>query len=54
MLALSRNELTWRSFFLAHFFEDDREVSVPTLFAAKQKKGQSIRAFVERFWHMTL
>ena len=40
--------------FLARFFEDDTEVSVPTLLATKQKKGESIKAFVERFWSMAL
>ena len=32
---------TWadhEKLFLAHFFEDDSEISVPTLLAAKQKK----------------
>ena len=41
-------------FFLARFFEDDIEVSVPTLLATKQKKGESIKAFVERFRCMAL
>jgi len=40
--------------FLARFFEDDIEVSVQTLFATKQKKGESIKAVVERFRSMTL
>jgi len=40
--------------FLAHFFEDDTEISVPTLLAAKQKKGESIKTFVERFRSMAL
>jgi len=35
--------------FLAHFFEDDSEISVSTLLAAKQKKGESIKTFVKRF-----
>ena len=35
--------------FLARFFEDDSEVSVPTLLAAKQKKGEAIKDFVKRF-----
>jgi len=37
-----------KKLFLARFFEDDTEVSLPTLLATKQKKGESIRAFVER------
>jgi len=40
--------------FLARFFKDDSEVSMLTLLAAKQKKGESIKAFVERFWGMSL
>ena len=40
--------------FLARFFEDDNEVSVPTLLDTKQKKGESIKAFVERFQSMVL
>ena len=34
---------------LAHFFEDDSKISVPTLLATKQEKGESIKTFVERF-----
>ena len=40
--------------FLAHFFEDDMKISMPTLLATKQKKGESIKTFVERFWGMVL
>jgi len=40
--------------FLARFFEDDSEISVPTLLAAKQKKGESIKTFVKRFQSMEL
>ena len=35
--------MTWvdlEKIFLAHFFEDDTKILVPTLFAAKQKKGE--------------
>ena len=35
--------------FLVRFFEDDTEVSLPTLLAKKQKEGESIKAFVKRF-----
>ena len=35
--------------FFARFFEDDTKVSMPTLFATKQKKEESINMFVERF-----
>ena len=34
---------------LARLFEDDTKVSMPTLFATKQKKEESINTFVERF-----
>jgi len=40
--------------FLPCFFEDDIEISVPTLLAAKQKKGESIKTFVKRFQSMAL
>ena len=48
---------TWadlEKLFLAHFFEEDSEISVPTLLAAKKKKGESIKTFVERFQSMAL
>jgi len=48
---------TWtdlEKLFLARFFEDDIEISVPTLLAAKQKKRESIMTFVERFQSMVL
>ena len=40
-----------KKLFLAHFFE---EIYVPTLLATKQKKGESIKTFIERFRSMTL
>ena len=48
---------TWvdlEKLFLPRFFEDDTEISVPTLFVAKQKKRESINIFVERFRSMVL
>jgi len=48
---------TWadlEKLFLAHFFEDDIEISVPTLLAIKQKKRESIKTFVERVQSMAL
>jgi len=48
---------TWadlEKLFLAHFFEDDSEISVTILLAAKQKKEESIKSFVKRFWSMAL
>jgi hypothetical protein len=35
--------------FLARFFDDDTDVSISTLLAEKQKKGESISDFVKRF-----
>ena len=40
--------------FLARFFEDDSEILVLTLLTAKEKKGESIKTFVERFQSMAL
>ena len=40
--------------FLALFFEDDIEILVPTFLTMKQKKGESIKLFVERFQSMAL
>ena len=48
---------TWadlEKLFLARFFEDDTEILVLTLLVAKQKKGESIKTFVERFQSMAL
>ena len=48
---------TWadlEKLFSACFFEDNTEVAMKTLLAMKQKKGESIKAFVERFWSMAL
>jgi len=48
---------TWANLeklFLAHFFEDDSEISVLTLHAAKQKKGESIKTFIKRFQSVAL
>jgi len=35
--------------FLTRFFEDDLEVTMPTLLATRQRKGESVKAFIERF-----
>jgi len=40
--------------FLACFFEDDIEILVPTLLAAKQKKGEFIKTIAKRFRSMAL
>jgi len=48
---------TWANLeklFLARFFEDDTEISVPTLLVAMQKKGDSTKTFFERFQSMAL
>ena len=40
--------------FLMCFFEDDSEIIIPTLLAMRQQKGESVKAFVERFQNITL
>jgi len=40
--------------FLTRFFKDNSEVTMPTLLATKQRKGESIKSFVERFHNVTL
>jgi len=35
--------------FVTRFFEDDSEITMPTLLATRQRKGESVKAFVERF-----
>jgi len=40
--------------FLTRFFEDDSEITMPTLLATKQRKGESVKAFMKRFQNMTL
>ena len=48
---------TWadlKKLFLTRFFKDDMEVAMLTLVATKQKKRETIKVFVERFWSMTL
>jgi len=48
---------TWadlKKLFLTRFFEDDTSVAMLTLLATKQKKEESIKAFVERFQSMAL
>ena len=48
------NWVNLEKLFLARFFEDETKVSVPTLLTTKQKKGESINMFVERFRSMVL
>ena len=40
--------------FLTRFFEDDSEITMPTLLATKQRKGDSVKIFVERFRNIAL
>ena len=40
--------------FLACFFEDDTEINMSTLLGTKQKKGEAIKTFVERFRNLAL
>jgi len=36
-------------FFLARFFEDDLEITMPTLLMMRQQKGEQVKVFVDRF-----
>jgi len=40
--------------FLACFFEDDSEITMPTLLMRRQLKGEPVKVFMERFWNMAL
>ena len=40
--------------FLTRLFKDNLEITMPTLLATRQWKGESVKAFVERFQNMTL
>ena len=42
------------SMFLAHFFDDDTEVSIRTLFDEKQKGGESVDTFIKRFRNLAM
>ena len=55
MKLLAGSIKTWtdlEKLFLSRFFEDDTEISVPTLLTTKRKKGESIKLFMERFRSM--
>ena len=40
--------------FLTRFFEDDSEITMPTLLAMRQRKGETVKEVVERFQNMAL
>ena len=40
--------------FLARFFEDDLEITMLTLLTTRQRKGEPVKVFVERFQNMAL
>jgi len=40
--------------FLTCFFEDDSEITMPTLLATRQGKGELVKAFMKRFQNMAL
>jgi len=40
--------------FLTRVFEDDSEITMPTLLATRQQNGELVKAFVERFQNMAL
>jgi len=39
---------------LTKFFEDDSEITIPTLLVTRQQKGEPVKVFVERFHNMAL
>jgi len=39
---------------LTRFFADDSEITMPTLLTMRQKKGEPLKAFVERFRNVAL
>jgi len=43
-----------KKLFLTRFFEDDSEITMPTLLATGQWKGESVKTFLERFQNMAL
>ena len=40
--------------FLSHFYEDDTEVTMDKLLSTVQKKGESVRDYIERFRNLSL
>ena len=40
--------------FLSHFYEDDTKVTIDKLFFTVQRKGESIRDYIERFRNLSL
>ena len=43
-----------KKLFLTLSFEDDPEITLPTLLATKQRKGELVKEFMKRFWNMAL
>ena len=39
--------------FLSHFYEDDTEVTMDKLLSTVQKKGESVRDYIERFRNLS-
>jgi len=49
-----KNWANLKKIFLTRFFEDDIEISIPSLLTTRQKKGESIKTFVKKFQSMAL
>ena len=40
--------------FLSHFYEDDTEMTIDKLLSTVQRKGESVRDYIERFRNLSL
>jgi len=40
--------------FLSHFYEDDTKVTMDKLLSTVQRKGESVRDYIERFRNLSL
>jgi len=49
-----KNRSDLEKLFLARFFEDDSEITMPTLLTTRQQKGEPVKISVERFWNIAL
>jgi len=49
-----KNRSDLKKLFLTRFFEDDSEITMPTLLVIRHQKEESVKIFVERFQNMAL
>ena len=40
--------------FLSRFFEEEADINMHTLLLIKQKEGELVKDFIERFWELTM